>query len=83
MLRCVWETHTVRNPGALEIAMKFVIFTTPVRLDNPNLCVQKALNMCLKRIENLLNIRLVLKEVDPTKTRIIIDKTNIIFVTTG
>jgi hypothetical protein len=83
MLRCVWETHTVRNPGALEIAMKFVIFTTPVRLDNPNLCVQKMLDIRLKRIKNLLNIILVLKKVDPTKTRIIIDKANIILVTTG
>jgi hypothetical protein len=33
-----------------------------------------------KIIKDLLNIRLVLEEINPTKMRVIIDETNIVFI---
>jgi hypothetical protein len=36
--------------------------------------------MGLESIKNLLNIRLVLEEINPAKTRMIINKANIVFV---
>jgi hypothetical protein len=38
--------------------------------------------MSLERIEDLLNIRLVLQEINPAETRIVINKTHIILKTT-
>jgi hypothetical protein len=63
--------------------MEFMIFTAPIRLDGFNFGVQKELNMSLKSIKHPFNIRFMFKEVDPAKTRIVIDKANIILKTTG
>jgi hypothetical protein len=60
--------------------METMVFATPVRLDSLYFGVQKALNMGLESIKNLLNIRLVLEEINPAKTRMIINKANIVFV---
>jgi hypothetical protein len=72
----------VRDASALKIAVKLMIFPTPIRPNNLNFGVEKAFNMSLKSIENLLNIGFVLKKVNPTKTRIVINKTDIVFETT-
>ena len=69
LLRRVWTRHTMRDPGALKIAMQLMVLTTPIRLDNYDFSVKKTLNMSLKRIEHFLNIRLVLEKIDPTKMR--------------
>jgi hypothetical protein len=61
--------------------MEFVVFTTPIGLNCLDLRIQKALNISLESIEYLLNIRLVFNKIDPTKTCVIIDKTDIIFET--
>ena len=73
--------HTVDNAYALKVSMEFVIFTTPIGLNCLNLSTRKALNISLESIEHILNIRLVFNEIDPTKTCVIIDKTDIIFET--
>jgi hypothetical protein len=57
-----------------------VVFTTPVRLKSLDLSVQKTLNMSLKGIENFFYIRFVFKEINPAKTRIVINKANIVLV---
>jgi hypothetical protein len=49
----------VRDAGALKIAVKLMIFPTPIRPNNLNFGVEKAFNMSLKSIENLLDIRLM------------------------
>ena len=70
----------MRDPRALEIPMEFVIFTTPIRLNCLDFSVQKAFNMSLKIIKDLLDIILMLDETDPAKTRIVIYETDIVFV---
>ena len=68
LLRGMGTRDAMRDAGALKIAMQLVVLTTPIRLDGFDLSVKKALYMRLKSIENLLNIRLVLKEINPTET---------------
>ena len=80
MLRCMWTRHTVRDARALKIAMELVVFTTPVGLNSPAFAIQKAFDMSLKVIEDLLNIRLVFKQINPSEARVVINKTNIILV---
>jgi hypothetical protein len=63
--------------------MEFMIFTAPIGLDSFNFGVQKELNMSLKSIKHPFNIRFMFKEIDPAKTRIVIDKANIVLKTTG
>jgi hypothetical protein len=83
LLGGVRTRNSVRNTGTLEITTQLVIFTAPVRLDGFNLGVQKTLYMSLKRIKNLFNIRFVFKKIDPNKTRVVIDKANIVLITAG
>jgi hypothetical protein len=58
----------MRDAGALKISMQLMVLTTPIRLNGFNLSVKKTLYMRLEGIENLLNIRLVLEEINPTET---------------
>jgi hypothetical protein len=68
------------NPRALEVLMEPMILTAPIRLNCLDFGAQKAFNVSLKRIENLFDIRLTLEKINPAKTRVIVDKANIILV---
>ena len=80
LLRCMWTRHTVRDARALKIAMELVVFTTPVGLNSLDFAIQEAFDMSLKVIEDLLNIRLMFKQINPSEARVVINKTNIILV---
>ena len=83
LLRGVRARHTMRDPSALKITVQSVVLATPVRLNGYDFSVEKMLNMSLKGIKHLLNVRLVLKLIFPTEARIIIDKAHIILITSG
>ena len=83
LLRRVRARHTMRDASALEITMQPVILTTPVGLNSYDFSVEKTLNMSLKGIEYLLNVRLMLKEINPREARVIVNKAHIIFITSG
>ena len=70
----------MRDARALKVAMEFVVFTTPVGLNGFDFIIQKAFDMSVKVVENLLNIRLVFKQINPGEARVVINKTNIILV---
>jgi hypothetical protein len=82
LLGGMWAGHTVRYTSALKILMKLMIFTTPVRLDGFNFGVEKKLDMSLESIKHLLDIRFVFKKINPAKTRVVINETNIVLKTT-
>ena len=82
LLRCMWTRHTVGEARALKIAMKLVVFTTPVGLDGLDFIIQEAFDMSLKVIEDLLNIRLMFKQINPSELAIVIDKADVIFFST-
>ena len=65
---------------ALKIAMELVVFTTLVGLNSLDFAIQEAFDMSLKVIEDLLNIRLMFKQINPNEARVIINKTDIILV---
>ena len=58
-----------------------MILTTPIGLNCTNLSVEKTLHMSLKDIKNVFDIRFMLKEIDPVMVAIVINKTNIILIT--
>jgi hypothetical protein len=68
LLRGMRTRDAMRDAGALKISMQLMVLTTPIRLNGFNLSVKKTLYMRLEGIENLLNIRLVLEEINPTET---------------
>ena len=70
----------MRDARALKIAIELVVFTTPVGLNNLDFAIQEAFDMSLKVIEDLLNIRLMFKQINPNEARVIINKTDIILV---
>ena len=80
LLRCMWTRHTVRDARALKIAMELVVFTTLVGLNSLDFAIQEAFDMSLKVIEDLLNIGLMFKQINPSEARVIINKTDIILV---
>ena len=65
---------------ALKIVMELAVLTTLVGLNGLDYAIQKAFDMSLKVIEELLNIRLVFKQINPSEARVVINKTNIILV---
>jgi hypothetical protein len=80
LLRSVGTRDTMNYACALKITMKVMILPTPIGLNCLDLGVQEALNMRLECIEDLFNIRLVFRKIDPTETQVVINKTNIILV---
>lgn len=80
LLRRVWTRHTMRDASALKVPMEFVILTTLIRLNCLNFKTQEAFHMSLKSIEDLLDIRLMFKQINPAETSVVIHKANIIFV---
>ena len=80
LLGSVRTRDTVRDPHALEVAMKFVIFTTPIRLNCLDFSVQKALDMSLEIIKDLLNVRFVFYKIYISKMRVVINEANVVFV---
>jgi hypothetical protein len=80
LLRGVGARHTMRDTSALKIVMQLVILTTPIRLDSLDLGIQETLDMGLEGVKHLFNIRLVFQKINPTKTRVVINKTYIILV---
>jgi hypothetical protein len=72
----------MRDACASKVSMETMIFTTPVGLHSKNFSVKDMLNMSLEKINYFLNIRFVLKKIDPTMAAVVIHETNIIFVST-
>ena len=60
-----------------------MILTPPIRLNSFNFGIKKTLNVSLESVKDLLNIRLMFEEINPTESGLVINKTDIIFVTTG
>ena len=60
--------------------MELVVFTTQVGLNSLDFAIQEAFDMSLKVIEDLLNIGLMFKQINPSEARVIINKTDIILV---
>jgi hypothetical protein len=60
----------------------FETYHTPVRLNILDFGIEEMLNMSLKCIENLLNIKLVFQEINLAETRIVINKAHIILKNT-
>ena len=81
LLRRVGTRHTMRDPRALEIGMETVILAAPIGLHGADFSIQETLNMFLKIIEHLLNIRFVFNQIYPTMAAIVINKTNVVFIT--
>jgi hypothetical protein len=72
----------MRDACASKVSMETMIFTAPVGLHSKNFSVKDTLNMSLEKIKYFLNIRFVLKKIDPTMAAVVIHETNIIFVST-
>jgi hypothetical protein len=80
LLGTVRTRDTVNNPCALKVSVKTIVFTTPIRLNRFNLSIEKTLDMSLKSIEYLFNIRLMFKKIYPSEPGVVIDKADIVFV---
>jgi hypothetical protein len=80
LLGTVRTRDTVNNPCALKVSVKTMVFTTPIRLNRFNLSIEKTLDMSLKSIEYLFNIRLMFKKIYPSEPGVVIDKADIVFV---
>jgi hypothetical protein len=57
----------MRDASMLKIAMQVMILTTTIGLHNFDLGVQKMFNMSPEGLDHLLDIRLILKKLNPTK----------------
>jgi hypothetical protein len=71
----------MEDAGASKISVEAMILTTPVGLYCTDFGVKKTLNMGLKSVENMLNIRLVFDQINPGVATIIINKTDLILKT--
>jgi hypothetical protein len=63
--------------------VKFDILASPISLDMHNFLIQKAFNMALELKKNIKDIILSFKEIQPCKTTITIDETDIKSVSTS
>jgi hypothetical protein len=79
LLMCVRAENMMSDSYLCEKGIKFLILTTPVSLHGDDLAMKETLNKCLKLLEFLEDLRLVLKEINPGKLAKIINKTDIIF----
>jgi hypothetical protein len=73
----------MRDAKFLQIRIQLLILTTPVGLNSKNFLVKQPFNKCLELFEFLKNIRFVLKEIDPSKLTKIINKADIVFISSN
>jgi hypothetical protein len=66
------------NANLLKESIQFLIFTTPICLHSNYFPIKLALNKLLVIEESLINIRTLLKQIDPCKFTEIIDEAYII-----
>jgi hypothetical protein len=80
LLMGIQTRHMVGYTNFLEERMQLLILSAPIKLDNKDFLVKQALNKALELFETLKHLRLVLKQVDPSKFTEIIYENYIIFV---
>ena len=73
----------VNNANFLEKRVQFFIFTTPVSLHSFYFALELSFNKILKIKKDLINIRLLLKEIYPNIFAKIINEAYIIFMSTN
>ena len=77
LLGCMWIGYAMRNTDTLKKFMQAVVFTPPIRLNRTDFCIEESLDMGLKIIENLFDIKFMFKKINPCKTAKVINKANI------
>jgi hypothetical protein len=75
--------NMMRYPYFLEKGMKFFIFTAPISLHSNYFSIKEPLNKFLKLMKFLKNFRFELKEINLGELVVIINKTNIVLITTS
>jgi hypothetical protein len=83
LLMGIWVGNMVRDPNFLEEGIEFLILTTPIRLYSKNFFVKEMFNKSLKFSEFLKNLIFMFKQIYPSKLATIINKTDIIFMTSN
>jgi hypothetical protein len=83
LLMCVGARYSMHNTKVREEFVELNVLATPIRLNMYNFMIQKTLNMPLELKEHLKYIRFLFEEIQPCKTTIGINKTDIIFVSTN
>jgi hypothetical protein len=69
--------------GSKKLAMKFLIFPTPVRLHTLNFCVKELFYVSLELGKDLLCFSAIMHEVNPRELTEIINETDVVFITTN
>jgi hypothetical protein len=73
----------VNNANVSEVRIQFLIFSSPIGLDNKFFFIKQALNKRLELFEFLEDLRFVLEQVDPNEFAIIIKETHIILISSN
>jgi hypothetical protein len=83
LLMCMRIGYMMSDSYLGEKEVKFFILSTPISLYDDDLTIKEPLYKGLKFLEPLEELRLVFKEINPSKFTKIIDKANKIFKTTN
>ena len=78
LLVCMRARNMMGDTNFLKETIKFFILTTPISLHSDNFPIKLTLNKGLKVEKNLINIRTVLKQINPCKFTEIINEAYII-----
>ena len=66
------------NTNTLKKFMQAVVFTTPIRLDRTDFCIEKTFDMRLKAMKDIENIGFMLKTEQPSEFAKIIYEAHIV-----
>jgi hypothetical protein len=83
LLMCMRARDKMSNANALEKGIEFLILTPPICLHCNNFLVKETLNKMLKIMKFLKDIRFIFQQIDPCKLAKIINKTNIVFISSN
>ena len=73
----VRRRHTMGGTQFVKEWVEFFILTTPISLDMNDFAIEKAFNMFLKLNKHIIDIRFMLKQIEPSKATESINKTHI------
>jgi hypothetical protein len=71
------------NPYPLEKGIKRLIFTSPIGLSSKNFVVKLTFHKTLKIMKALEDLRFMMQKTDPCEFTVVINKTNIIVVSSN
>ena len=80
LLMSMWARNVMRDANAFKKRVQPLVLPTPIGLHGNDLTIKQTFNMSLEKTKFFEDIRFIFEQIYPTKLAKIINKTDIVFL---